>query len=382
MTTQQPSYEELLRSCDDLRKTAARAISIKQELIETKQALDLELDRYRQIQRYVERVLPVRSLTEFATLTCEQLVESYGVEAALLFLCDAEDPPGTARVLGSCGLSDCPQTLPFDAQVLSRAQQKELSRHGLDSALVRAWSALSLHELIFCPLHDGKGALQGALVALRSITGADFYEELPSTQESSIGVLSFQAGALLRNLQATFVIQKQVDKLKDALARQEEETERRLGEERRNIQQERVIAAQRETLLKLATPVMPIRERVLAIPLIGAIDPSRATRLLDIVLEQVAEKQAELVVVDVTGVPTLDAEVAKLLERITRSVRLLGAEIVLSGIRAEVAMGLVRGGVGLDGVRTTANFQTAVKMAFHRGTPTASQLPDTIRKSR
>lgn len=366
MTTQQPSYEELQRSCEDLRKTAARAISIKQELIETKQALDLELDRYRQIQRYVERVLSVPTISEFGTLTCEQLLESYGIEAALLFLCDPKDASGTASVVGFCGLNSCPQTLPFQQKWLTPAQQKQLSHHGPESLLVKEWTELSLQEIIFCPLHDGKGQLQGALLALRSSSGSDFYPELPSIGESTIGVLSFQAGALLRNLQATDVIHRQVAKLREALKRQEEETERRLSEERRNIQQERIIATQRETLHQLATPVMPIHDRVLAIPLIGAIDSERANRLLEIVLEQVQSQHAELVVLDVTGVPALDAEVAMLLDRITRAVRLLGAEIVLSGIRAEVAMRLVQSGVSLSEIRTTANFQSAVKIAFHR----------------
>ena len=53
MSSQQPSYQELLETCEELRKTAARAIGIKQELIETKEALDSELGRYRQLQRYV-----------------------------------------------------------------------------------------------------------------------------------------------------------------------------------------------------------------------------------------------------------------------------------------------------------------------------------------
>lgn len=364
MSPRQPSYEELQQTCEDLRRTAARAISLKQELIETKQALDAELGRYRQIQRYVERTLPVTSIAEFASLTTEQLVDSYGIEAALLLLGEPQSGKHLLSVVGQCGLSSCPSELPFDEAWLPAGDRRALSWHGADSRLVSEWPELQLQDALVCPLRDPAAQLQGALVAIRTVPGADFYPELP--QESSIGVLAYQAGELLRNLQASMLIRRQVEELEHALAQQQQETAKRLDEERRRVQQEQIVSAQRETLRQLGTPVVPIFDGVIAIPLIGAVDKERASSLLDTVLTAISAQQANLLLIDVTGVPSLDSEVAELLLKATQAVRLLGADVLLSGIRAEVAQRLVALGAKLDGVQTTANFQTAIRRAWAR----------------
>ena len=364
MSPRQPSYEELQQTCEELRRTAARAISLKQELIETKHALDAELDRYRQIQRYVERALPVTSIEEFASLTAEQLVESYGIEAALFLLRDTESKEHQLSVVAQFGLSSCPSSLPFDEAWLPKSTQRALSFHGTDSPLVRAWHELPLQDALVCPLRNPATQLQGVLVAVRTDSGADFYPELP--QESSIGVLAYQAGELLRNLQASMLIRRQVEALEHALQQQQQETAKRLDEERRRVQQEQIVSAQRETLRQLGTPVVPIFDGVIAIPLIGAVDRERADSLMGTVLTAISVQQASLLLIDVTGVPSLDHEVAELLLRMTQAVRLLGADVLLSGIRAEVAQRLVSLGAKLDGVQTTANFQTAIRKAWAR----------------
>lgn len=370
MSSKQLSYEELLAVCDDLRKTAARAISIKQELIETQHALDRELDRYRQIQRYVERALPLDTLEGLAILTAEMLVESYEVEAALFLLferpeglegSEGSDGAERARVLGSCGLSGCPQTLPLRTEWLAK-RAPEVFAHG--SQLIEAWSPIAARDALLFPLQDYRGQTQGALAALRTTAGADFYPDLQADAKSSLGVLGHQAAALLCNLQATQVIRRQVADLRDALAVRRQEEERRAAEERRAHIQEEIIAAQRQTLRALGTPVIPIRQGVLAVPLIGAVDRERAQLLIEAVVRGVAERRATTLILDVTGVPAIDVEVGSLLLQMARSVRLLGAEVLLSGIRPEVARLIVGLDVDFAGITTTASLQSAIDSTF------------------
>ena len=363
MSSQQPSYQELLETCEELRKTAARAIGIKQELIETKEALDSELGRYRQLQRYVERALPLDTLSDFSTLTAETLVEFYDLEAALLVLHESGPGDGSiqARVLGSCGITSCPDTLPLPPEWLA-ATRATLFQSG--SSVVAAWASLAARDVLMLPLQDHKGRVQGALVALRTVSGADFYPELPAAGQSSIGVLAQQASALLRNLQATQVIRQQLLELREALRVNEYESARRIAEEQQRLRQDAVIAAQRQTLRQLGTPMIPIRSGVLVIPVIGEVDHERAHLLLETVLTGVAERRAKLLIVDVTGLPSVDGEVASLLLRMTHAVKLLGAEVLLSGIRAEVAQRLIQLDMNLSSIKTTASLQSAIASSF------------------
>lgn len=143
-------------------------------------------------------------------------------------------------------------------------------------------------------------------------------------------------------------------------------TERKRAETERLAAQERLITAQREALRQLSMPLMPIAEGVLALPLIGAIDHERALLMLDALLAGVAQHRAAMVIVDISGVATVGIEVAKLLVQMTQALRLLGAEVLLAGVRAEVAQRLVALGSDLSGLRTVGSFQTAIALALSR----------------
>ncbi|MDC0747541.1 PAS domain S-box protein [Polyangium mundeleinium] len=119
-----------------------------------------------------------------------------------------------------------------------------------------------------------------------------------------------------------------------------------------------------ERLRQLSTPLVPIREDVVAMPLIGAIDPARADRVLEVLLAGISGGRVRVAILDVTGVVDLDEQVACALVRTAHAVRLLGAQMVLSGIRAEVARTLVEIGADLSGIVTCANLQAAITYAL------------------
>ncbi|MEO7908925.1 MAG: PAS domain S-box protein [Roseiflexaceae bacterium] len=127
--------------------------------------------------------------------------------------------------------------------------------------------------------------------------------------------------------------------------------------------QERIIKAQAATLAELSTPLIPISDRVVVMPLIGAIDSERARQVLETLLHGIEHSQARIAILDITGVPLVDTQVAKSLIVAAQAVRLLGAQIVLTGIRPEVAQTLVGLGVNLGDIVTHSTLQSGIAYA-------------------
>jgi PAS domain S-box-containing protein len=140
---------------------------------------------------------------------------------------------------------------------------------------------------------------------------------------------------------------------------------RRAEEERRRLQ-EQVIAAQRAALQELSTPLVPIAQGVLVMPLVGAIDAARADRMLGALLEGVASQSARVAILDVTAVKGVDAQVAEALVGAARAARLVGAEVVLTGIQPAVAQAFVELGADLGTIATMSTLGEGVDYALGR----------------
>ncbi len=130
--------------------------------------------------------------------------------------------------------------------------------------------------------------------------------------------------------------------------------------------QEQVIAAKDKALREQSTPLLPIAEGVLAMPLVGAIDSDRAAQIMDTLLDGIGRYRADTAILDITGVRTVDTHVANALVAAARSVRLLGASVVLTGIRPEVAQMLVALEADLAGIVTRGTLQSGVAYALAR----------------
>jgi rsbT co-antagonist protein RsbR len=145
-------------------------------------------------------------------------------------------------------------------------------------------------------------------------------------------------------------------------------TERKRAEEmlRQSISQEETIRAQEAALAELSTPLIPISDQVMVMPLIGAVDSRRAQQVLEALLEGVASSRALIAILDITGVPVVDTQVANALLRAAQAVKLLGAQVVLTGIRPEVAQTLVGLGADLSGIVTCGSLQTGIAYATNR----------------
>lgn len=112
----------------------------------------------------------------------------------------------------------------------------------------------------------------------------------------------------------------------------------------------------------LALPIIPISDNTLIVPLTGVVDSTRANTLIHTVLEQIGVQRTRTIILDVTGVPLVDTQVAGALLRTADAARLMGADTILVGIRPEVAQALVDLGVELRGLTTAATLQMALSL--------------------
>jgi rsbT co-antagonist protein RsbR len=145
-------------------------------------------------------------------------------------------------------------------------------------------------------------------------------------------------------------------------------------------ERERVISDQQESLRELSTPVLQLRERLLLLPIIGVLDSSRARQLTEQLLGAIQEKRARVVVIDITGVATIDRTVANHLVQTVEASRLMGASTILTGLSSEIAQTLVDLGVDLSMMRTVGDLQggleEAERLAGYRDAETNDQAAD------
>lgn len=132
------------------------------------------------------------------------------------------------------------------------------------------------------------------------------------------------------------------------------------AEQERAALQQQIIDSQQVVLRELSTPLIPIADNVVIMPLIGNIDTHRAQDMLEVLLGGVAQHGASTAIIDITGVPFVDSQVANAIVRAAAAVKLLGARVILTGIRPEVAQTMVGLGIDLQAITTRSTLQNAV----------------------
>jgi len=155
--------------------------------------------------------------------------------------------------------------------------------------------------------------------------------------------------AILRDVTESIHQQATIDAAREEIAQAKEE-----------------IMAQQTTLEELSTPVIQVWDGILALPLIGAIDSRRAMQITDSLLTSIGEFQADSVIIDITGIPVVDTQVAAYLLQAARAASLLGCDVCLVGIGPEIAQTLIQLGVDLQSIYTLANLQAGIAWAFAR----------------
>ena len=126
---------------------------------------------------------------------------------------------------------------------------------------------------------------------------------------------------------------------------------------------ERTIREQQEAIQQLPTPVLPFRAGMLIVPIIGIIDSLRARQLTEQLLDSIRSNRAKMVVIDITGVQSVDSRVANHIVQTVEAARLMGARVIIAGISPEVAQTMVTLGIDLGRILTVGDLQSGIERA-------------------
>lgn len=215
-----------------------------------------------------------------------------------------------------------------------------------DQLIERLQGLATVLEARFAVIDAYERQLGAVVDVISSMAAMDFSRKAPvNGNNSMLDALSFGLNMLGEELEA-------------ALRKQAQATAR-LHES-----QEQTIRAQAAALAELSTPLIPISDHVVIMPLIGNIDARRAQQVLESLLVGVAKNAADVVILDITGVSMVDTQVANALLQAAQAVQLLGARVILTGIRPEVAQTLVGLGVNLEGIITRSTLQSGIAAAI------------------
>jgi len=283
----------------------------------------------------------------------EQMVRIVGVEGGVLSRYDAEREvvqtwaeyagPGVENWVydmpeASYALADYPLTarvLREKAAVVLQADDPTA-----DPAERALMEKTGVKSLLMLPLQA-----YGRVVGLVELASGSYRREFGPRELRLARTLADQTAIAIENARLYAQVQEQLAGL-----RQAHEAQARLL----------------EMVREMGTPVIPVYERILVLPLIGPVDSERARRFTERMLEAVRRQRALVVLVDITGVPLVDTAVAQALLRAAEAVRLLGAEMVLVGVRSEVAQTLVTLGVDMSALVSRGTLQSGIEYALGR----------------
>ncbi|MEO7913336.1 MAG: cache domain-containing protein [Roseiflexaceae bacterium] len=200
--------------------------------------------------------------------------------------------------------------------------------------------------------------------AATQITAGALDQRVVVAGRNEIGLLATAFNRMTDRLHQTLaVLEQRVAERTLDLEQANAEAQQALADLRVSLQARDLLTA---TVRELASPVMPVMAGVVVMPLIGTIDTDRAALLVEALLTAIELHDAHIAIIDVTGVPIIDTQVAQMLLRAASAARLLGATPVLVGLRPELAQTIVGLGLDLRGIITRADLQSGVSYALTR----------------
>jgi anti-anti-sigma regulatory factor len=226
-----------------------------------------------------------------------------------------------------------------------------------------------------------QGRLKAVLYLENNAATAAFTE----SRVEMLGLLASQAAISIDNAELYSRVQSATDKLSHANAALQEAVsqqtvelcnaneqlereliERRRAEDARFQMHEDIIELQNKMLTDLMTPVLPILKGILIIPLIGSVNEVRANEVLNVAVQGAHDRDAKVVILDVTGVGHVDTTVDTLIRKTGNALRLVGAELLVTGIRSAMAAELARTATDLGRLKTYATLESGVLVALQR----------------
>jgi rsbT co-antagonist protein RsbR len=127
---------------------------------------------------------------------------------------------------------------------------------------------------------------------------------------------------------------------------------------------EHIIKEQQKALLELSTPIVKVWDRILLVPLIGVLDSQRTQMVMESLLTSIEETQSKVAILDISGIPIVDSLVAKHLIRTVSAAKLMGAQCIITGIRARISQTMIQLGVDLSDVTTRSSLADGLRVAL------------------
>lgn len=216
---------------------------------------------------------------------------------------------------------------------------------------------------ILCLAMTHQGRLIGVLYLENNVTRDAFTQ----ARLELLNLLSSMSAIAVENARLYSYVQHRTEELREMEERLALELrERERAEAARAALQEEIIGVQNARLAEMSTPIIPITDRIMVMPLIGTMDRQRAQQVLSTALSGVQSHRAEVVIIDITGVKLVDIDVASTLIGTAGALRLLGAQAVITGIRPDVAQTLIRLDVDFGAIVTKGTLQSGIAYALGR----------------
>ncbi len=202
--------------------------------------------------------------------------------------------------------------------------------------------------------------------AAEAVTSGQLDQQVAVTSTDEVGVLQRNFNAMIASLRTQYhtLEQQKAMLLAEQNALEQALHELELSMQERTSLQQQVIQAQRDALRELSSPLIPIADGVIVMPLIGAIDTSRAAQILENLLRGVEQYRAKVAIIDITGVQTVDTSVAQVLLQAAQAITLLGAQTMLTGVKPQIAQTVVQLGIDLKKIQTFSTLQQAFLAAI------------------
>jgi predicted ATPase/GAF domain-containing protein/ABC-type transporter Mla MlaB component len=231
---------------------------------------------------------------------------------------------------------------------------------------------------VLCLALTHQGRLTGVLYLENSLAQNVFAPDQVELLRmlSSHAAISVQNALLYANVErVTAQLRSSNDELNMLNGRlQTELSERERAERERAALQEEVIRFQEARLAEQSTPLIPITDKIMVMPIIGTVDEPRARRVIETALHGAQTHRAQVVILDITGMKQVDTGAADSLIQTARALRLLGTHVVLTGISPEIAQTLIGLNVDLSAIVTRGTLQSGIAYALqHVGDATSAR---------
>jgi len=275
MSENKVTVDELQARCNELQGQVIRFLKVEQDLVNTRNKLDRDLDRFRAIQAYSQQIIRAESIEEFAEITVESLIETFELECSALFLQDETER--CFRIGGLFGIDEAHADCRIDKDWISK---RDLHREGQVlieqvAANEEPFSSVGLAQVILSSFHDENKHLEGILVGGISEDKKGYYDEISEGLIPSFTVFTQQMSSLLQNFKAKKYLDEKVQRRTAEVTRQKKEIEEKnlvLNHQKEELQAtNEMLAEQKEELesalenLKLAQSHLVQSEKMASI---------------------------------------------------------------------------------------------------------------------